>query len=270
MKNIDNVNRIYYNKNIKYCKNGVSDMFEWVDCRYMVKDEFQKGSGKLPKNSLFYITKGKISYSMCGINETAGADEFVSFPADTYFEREILEEIEFYYARFENPQKVEVPIGKISVKDRSRLLSTLNYMCNLQLMPEENAELKRYYLNDIFVQLEAGKLLTNTEKDEVVKKASEFFRHNLDKKISLEETADEIGVSVSGLIGHFKNITGMTPVRYLTTMRIKKAENLLCHTNSSIMQIASECGFDNAYYFCNTFKKYNGIAPTIYRKKYGV
>lgn len=245
-------------------------MFEWFDCRYLSMDKFQMNSGFQPKNSLMYIVKGKISYCMDKKSETSGKDELVCFPDDIYFEREILEPVSFYYIRFENPEKCILPVGKVSVKDRSRLLSTLNYMHKLQMMPEDNSELKNYYLNDIFVQIKADELMTNGNNDDVVKKASEFFKDNLDKKISLEDTAASVGVSVSGLIGHFKNQTGMTPVKYLCTMRIKKSETLLCHTNSPISQIAAECGFDNAYYFCNTFKKYNGIAPTKYRSKYGV
>ncbi|MBO5269426.1 MAG: helix-turn-helix transcriptional regulator [Clostridia bacterium] len=135
-------------------------------------------------------------------------------------------------------------------------------------MPERNERLENYFLNDIFIQLEANNLLTNTEKDDIVRIAAVYFKKNIDKKISLENVASEVGVSVSGLISHLKKITGMTPIRYLTLLRIKKSETFLCHFDSPISEIAAACGFDNAYYFCNTFKKYNGVSPTAYRKKY--
>ena len=125
---------MYYNENIKYYKRGDA-MPEWIDCRYMTMDKFKLSSGFQPKNSLMYIVSGKISYCMNKNNKISAADELVSFPDNVYFEREIREPITFYYIRFENPDNMEIPVGKIYVKDKSRLLSTLNYMHALQQMP---------------------------------------------------------------------------------------------------------------------------------------
>ena len=37
-------------------------------------------------------------------------------------------------------------------------------------------------------------------------------------------------------------------------------------TSYSVAEIARRCGFENTYYFSNTFKKHQGCAPSAYRK----
>ena len=51
---------------------------------------------------------------------------------------------------------------------------------------------------------------------------------------------------------------------------IKKAEELLCGTSLTLSQIASECGYENAFYLSKAFKKVKGVSPKIYRQKYGI
>lgn len=42
---------------------------------------------------------------------------------------------------------------------------------------------------------------------------------------------------------------------------------MLLNTNSSIADIAYGHGFGSTSYYCETFKKYYGISPLIYKKK---
>ncbi len=59
----------------------------------------------------------------------------------------------------------------------------------------------------------------------------------------------------------FTAATGMPPHRFVNFCRIKKARNLLCSTNLSIKEIASQCGFDNASDFSRFFRKNTAITP---------
>lgn len=65
----------------------------------------------------------------------------------------------------------------------------------------------------------------------------------------------------------FKKEVGITPLEYLTGMRMKKAEALLNAMRSeeySITEIAQMCGFDDPLYFSRVFKKNFGCSPTGY------
>lgn len=52
---------------------------------------------------------------------------------------------------------------------------------------------------------------------------------------------------------------------YITSCRLRAAEDLLLDSNMSIGEIASTCGFKNEAYFSETFKKHLGIRPSEFR-----
>ena len=124
------------------------------------------------------------------------------------------------------------------------------------------------YIYDIFAQIETERLLEVRCSDDIVMLAEKFFEAHIKEKISIRDAAWASGVSVPSLTLHFNKATGVSPMKYLNNMRLRRAETLLCRTDLSIAEIAQECGFDNAYYFCNVFKKYNNIPPSKFRSMY--
>ena len=86
---------------------------------------------------------------------------------------------------------------------------------------------------------------------------------NISKKLSINDVATTVGMSVTGLTERFKKSTGRTPMRYLSLIRLKRAEELLCTTSEQLSRIAEMCGYDNAFYFSNAFKKEKGVSPEI-------
>ncbi len=86
--------------------------------------------------------------------------------------------------------------------------------------------------------------------------------------ISVEETADRLGVCVSSYINRFKKETGMTPNQFLCDYRIQKAKRLLRTTQHTVQQIADEVGIPDANYFVKCFRKITGVTPTVYRSEF--
>ena len=86
------------------------------------------------------------------------------------------------------------------------------------------------------------------------------------KALSISEIAKECAMSDSGFRRIFKEQTGMTPVEYRISSRIKRAAYLLDSTGMSVGEIAESIGFFDAAYFCKVFKKYFGITPKQYSK----
>ena len=64
----------------------------------------------------------------------------------------------------------------------------------------------------------------------------------------------------------FKKYLCDTPINYTTKLRLRKSLSALLGTNSNITAIAYQYGFNGASYYCETFKKFYGMPPLIYKK----
>ena len=89
-------------------------------------------------------------------------------------------------------------------------------------------------------------------------------RHYPDE-ITVEETADHLGVSTAHYIRTFKKETGMTPNACLKKIRVQAAAKLLRSTHYNIQTISEKVGIPDANYFVKCFRKHFGITPTQYR-----
>ena len=58
----------------------------------------------------------------------------------------------------------------------------------------------------------------------------------------------------------------MSAQDYISSQRMKKAEQMLAGSDLTVKTISAECGFANEYYFSNFFKNYYGLSPSEYRK----
>lgn len=48
---------------------------------------------------------------------------------------------------------------------------------------------------------------------------------------------------------------------------VRKSETFAGNTNTKVIDIALEVGFDTLPYFSSVFKKYTGVSPAEFRKK---
>ena len=84
------------------------------------------------------------------------------------------------------------------------------------------------------------------------------------ENITLALLADICFMSQSNLIRVFAEITGKTPMEYLTHTRINQAKHLL-HTGAyTITEIAEKCGYTDIYSFSRAFRRVCGVAPSKY------
>ena len=88
-----------------------------------------------------------------------------------------------------------------------------------------------------------------------------FFNNNL----TMKEISHHAGCSKILLQKQFRQYLNITPIQYLTQVRMKYAEQLLKEQKHTIKIIAGMCGYNNPLYFSNVFKKYSGCYPREYR-----
>lgn len=83
---------------------------------------------------------------------------------------------------------------------------------------------------------------------------------------SLDDLAAELAISKNYLIKRFKTEIGVTPVQYLTDLRLKRAAMLLAEHTLSVQDIANAVGIPDSNYFIKLFKRSYGVTPLQYRK----
>ncbi|MFB4213087.1 AraC family transcriptional regulator [Shouchella sp. JSM 1781072] len=112
-------------------------------------------------------------------------------------------------------------------------------------------------------------LHTNTPKGDsyYYQQAFAYIESNFHKQISLDDVAEQIGVSRYSLTRLFKKQTGATPMEFVRELRIRKACAMLIHTSRPIKDISCEVGFLDVNYFHKVFKRYTGSNASFFRKK---
>ncbi len=93
-----------------------------------------------------------------------------------------------------------------------------------------------------------------------------LLRKNWMRPHSLPELAAAAGVSVTHYTAIFRRLTGFPPIDFLIRQRIQHGATLLATTTTPISEIATECGFNDPYYFSRSFSRIMGSSPRSYRR----
>lgn len=159
------------------------------------------------------------------------------------------------------------PILKVSADSKliQLLLKIYGDTCSQKITDSYYASAKAYE----FI-MECYRFIRNIEKSKKdfslqITKALSFIQTHYHEPITLEEIAPVSGFSKYYFIKQFQHQLNMTPVQYLTKIRIEKAAELLRSTGFSVTDIASQVGYANANYFNKVFRKAVGVSAGTFR-----
>ena len=99
-----------------------------------------------------------------------------------------------------------------------------------------------------------------------IRAALVYIHRHLDKAFGAAETAAAIGIPRSTLDHLFTDAIGHSIGREILIQRLARAKHLLKDRTIPLNAIARTCGFCNASYFTNTFRRETGLAPKNWRK----
>ena len=98
-----------------------------------------------------------------------------------------------------------------------------------------------------------------------IEKACEYMREHFTERIYLDQVCRHAGLSKSTLLRAFTKEKGITPYRYLETIRINEAKKLLSEGIPPV-EAAIRTGFSDQSHFTNYFNQFIGLAPGTYRE----
>lgn len=99
-----------------------------------------------------------------------------------------------------------------------------------------------------------------------VDQAIQYMRENFHQPITIVNVADTVGCERRKLAYLFDKQIGLSPIQFLTELRLKHAQKLLRTTDMSVKSIAEVVGYQESFYFCRVFKKQYEQTPTEYRQ----
>ena len=126
----------------------------------------------------------------------------------------------------------------------------VNYLIGMMYSLERNIELGK---NQIQVDM--------------ISRARLRIRESLESDLSIQQIADELGVSYSNFRKLFKEHTGLSPATYQQELRLLRAKELLTTTDYSIKEIAYRLNFESPDYFSAKFKSKMGVKPSDIKNK---
>lgn len=175
------------------------------------------------------------------------------------------------------PENHLLPVGcKVKIScgghfDEINMLFSLIYD-NILRDSRDSNEVANYYLRSLLcvthrlgIEGLQNKPLTGQM---IAARCRKYIEEHYMESICLEDLADDLHVSRYYLTHIFTEQYQFSPKQYIIRCRIGRAQTLLLETALPVTDIALEVGFGNINHFHNTFKKYIGVSPNSYRKKW--
>ena len=98
-----------------------------------------------------------------------------------------------------------------------------------------------------------------------IEKACDYMKQHFAEHIYLDQICRYAGLSKSTLLRAFTKSKGITPYRYLETIRVNEAKKLL-EQGMAPVEAAVHTGFTDQSHFSNYFSSFIGLAPGAYRE----
>lgn len=108
------------------------------------------------------------------------------------------------------------------------------------------------------------------KENPIIEKAKTFIDQNIDKEISLDQTADFVGMNPFYLSKLFKDETGGNFIDYVNERRLEKAKELLKNGDLTMKEISYQCGYSDQNYFSKIFRRHFGLTPTEFKKSVSI
>lgn len=114
----------------------------------------------------------------------------------------------------------------------------------------------------------AGQPYVSLPQRQKIAPAMEYIAAHGGRGICVADLAAMTGLSPVYFRKLFREAMGMSPLRYIQSVRMGKAKTMLESDYAGITSIACSLGYDNVYAFSRDFKKYTGLSPSAYAKQH--
>ncbi|WP_455243457.1 GlxA family transcriptional regulator [Petrachloros mirabilis] len=104
--------------------------------------------------------------------------------------------------------------------------------------------------------------------DAAVLQAQEWLAKHFTVANPVEEVVKQSGLPERSFKRRFTQATGYPPIGYIQHLRVRDAKRRLERTEEAIDEISWKVGYEDPAFFRRLFKRFTGITPGAYRKKF--
>jgi YesN/AraC family two-component response regulator len=109
-----------------------------------------------------------------------------------------------------------------------------------------------------------------SDKPQNIQDVVAFIEANLWSPLELAMLAEKAHLSKFHFCRFFKRHIGMNPMKFVASLRIERAKELLKKQDLTVSSVANEVGFKDLSNFIRQFKKTTGVTPRTYRGTYRI
>ena len=228
----------------------------------------------------YYLVKGKSSHQI-DLNHLEVSDGELLFicpnqvhfpqmeaPENTFFKLYFEENKQFLFKKhfgfLGNPFFTN--LIKFSNNATPRIFLIFKTLLELQQSHQTTQSLSLSYLNVLLEEFHLAYFNNvsqslNTQEIGHFMDFKEYLNQNLTFELSIEQVAQELGISTSLLYKVVRKSTQKSPKQYLTSLLMIEAQRRLLYSPVSVKELAYDLGFSDPSYFSRFFKK--SVGKTI-------
>ncbi len=222
---------------------------------------------------IFLVRQGMLELELEGKHYTASSGSVVLFDCKRPHEyRALTDDLEFYWMVFDGSSS-EPFYEQLLEKSGDEHVLRVSDTPKMQLIFERlltygglSAHRTEHVMAELIYSLLCMQFESEVSGDTFVGRALVFMDQHFAEQLSVEDIAEQVGLSPSYFTKHFRRQTGYSPHEYIVLRRIDHAKELLLSTDQTVSQITYASGYNSEENFVRSFKKKVGVSPTAYRK----
>ncbi len=104
--------------------------------------------------------------------------------------------------------------------------------------------------------------------DDPIKEAQTYIENNFQKKLTVDELAENSALGRRTFERRFKKATSFSVIEYMQRVKIEAAKKSLESGRKQVAEVMYDVGYTDTKAFRTTFRKITGLSPLDYRNKY--
>jgi transcriptional regulator GlxA family with amidase domain len=115
----------------------------------------------------------------------------------------------------------------------------------------------------------ASLLVAKQVEDAVILRCQRWAALNYDNPSPVTAMMRLADLPERSFVRRFKKATGMSPIEYVHRLRLEESKHMLEAGDDSVELIAAEVGYQDARFLARLFRRYVGLTPSQYRRRFG-